>query len=151
MSDVFTSSGTTLEISAGPPATHDQAGFEALSYTEIAEVVDMGEYGPTFEVVTHNALATRRTVKRKGTVNDGAMNIQLGRVPADAGQALLISGVDGANIDVVHSVKVTLPDGTVQYDTGQIYSYTTNVGSANQITGASTVIELDNKIVEVPV
>jgi len=149
MSNVFTSSGTTYAISAGEPATYDQAGFAALTFTDVAEVTDMGEYGASFEVVSHNPLATRRTVKRKGTVNDGAMSLQLGRDPSDAGQAILIAGVDGAGIDVVHSHKVTLQDGTIQYFTGQIYSYTTNVGSANQIVSAAATVELDNKIIEV--
>jgi len=149
MSNVFTSSGTTYAISAGEPATYDQAGFAALTFTDVAEVTDMGEYGASFEVVSHNPLATRRTVKRKGTVNDGAMSLQLGRDPSDAGQAILIAGVDGAGIDVVHSHKVTLQDGTIQYFTGQIYSYTTNIGSANQIVSAAATVELDNKIIEV--
>lgn len=149
MSNVFTSAGTQYEVVAQEPATYDQAGFEALSYTTVGEVTDLGEYGPTFETVTHNPLATKRTVKRKGTVNDGALTMQIGRDPSDAGQTILIDGVDGANEDQVHSHKVTLQDGTVQYFTGQIYSYTTNIGSANQIVGASVTVELDNEIVEV--
>lgn len=149
MSDVFTSTGTLYAVSAAVPATYDSAGFLALTWTDVAEVTDMGEYGATYEVVSHNPLATRRTIKRKGTVNDGALTMQLGRDPADAGQALLIAGVDGAARDVVHSHRVTLQDGTIQYVTGQIFSYTTNVGSSNQIVGAAVMVELDNVIVEV--
>lgn len=149
MSNVFTSAGTIYAVSAAAPATYDAAGFAALTFTTVAEVTDLGEYGPTYEVVTHNPLDTRRTVKRKGTVNDQALTMQLGRDPSDAGQALLIAGVDGAAKDTVHSHKITLQDGTVQYVTGQIYSYTTNVGSINQITGASVTVELDNEIIEV--
>lgn len=149
MSDVFTSTGTLYAISAAVPATYDSAGFAALTWTDVAEVTDMGEYGATYEVVSHNPLATRRTVKRKGTVNDGALAMQLGRDPADAGQALIIAGVDGAARDTVHSHRVTLQDGTIQYVTGQLFSYTTNVGSSNQIVGAAVTVELDNVIVEV--
>lgn len=149
MSNVFTSAGTTLGVVADQPATYDDTGFGDLSYTDVAEITDMGEYGPEYEVVTHNPLGTRRTVKRKGTVNDGALTMQLGRDPSDAGQQILIDGVDGAERDTVHSFEVTLQDGTIQYFTGQIYSYTTNVGSINQITGASVTVELDNEIIEV--
>ena len=149
MSNVFTSAGTIYSTSAAAPATYDAAGFALLTFTPVAEVTDLGEYGPTYETVTHNPLDTRRTVKRKGTVNDGALTMQLGRDPSDAGQALLIDGVDGAGIDVVYSHKVVLQDGTIQYFTGQIYSYTTNVGSINQITGAAVTVELDNEIIEV--
>lgn len=149
MSKVFTSAGTTYAISAAEPATYDSVGFAALTWTDVAEVTDMGEFGATFETVSHNPLATRRTVKRKGTVNDGAMSLQLGRDPSDAGQAILIAGVDGAGIDIVHSHRATLQDGTIQYFTGQIYSYTTNIGSANQIVSAAATVEIDNKIIEV--
>lgn len=149
MSDVFTSAGTKLEVAAETPTTRDETEFSALTYTEVGEVTDMGEYGAEFETVTHNPLGTRRTVKRKGTVNDGALTMQLGRVPSDAGQQILIDGVDGAERDTVHSFKVTLQDGTTQYMTGQIYSFTTNVGSVNQITGASVTVELDDEIIEV--
>ena len=149
MSNVFTSTGTQYAVSAAVPATYDEAGFVALTWTEVAEVTDMGEYGATYEVVSHNPLATKRTIKRKGTVNDGALAIQLGRDPSDAGQLLLIAGVDGAAADVVHSHRVTLQDGTIQYVTGQIFSYTTNIGASNQIVGAAVTVELDNAIVEV--
>ena len=149
MSNVFTSAGTTLGVVAAEPATYDQAGFEALTFETVGEITDMGEYGPEYEVVTHNPLDTRRTVKRKGTVNDGALTMQLGRDPSNAGQTILIAGVDGAARDTIHSFVVTLQDGTKQYSTGQIFSYTTNVGSVNQITGASVTVELDNQIIEV--
>tara|TARA_R100000541_G_scaffold30953_4_gene39908 strand:- start:7685 stop:8131 length:447 start_codon:yes stop_codon:yes gene_type:complete len=146
---VQTSVGTAYAVSAAEPATYDQAGFAALTWTDVAEVTDLGEYGATYEVVTHNPLATRRTVKKKGTVNDGALAMQLGRDPSDAGQVLLIAGVDGVARDTVHSHRITHQDGTIQYVTGQIFSYTTNVGSANQIVGASVTVELDNGIIEV--
>ena len=149
MSNVFTSTGTQYALVAGAPATYDQAGFEALTFVDVAEVTDVGEYGAAYEVVTHNPLGTGRTVKRKGTVNDGSLQLSLGRDPSDAGQTLIIAGVDGANKNDVFSHKVTLQDGTVQYFTGQVFSYTTNVGSSNQIVSASTVIELDNQIIEV--
>tara|TARA_R110000824_G_C14999730_1_gene656103 strand:- start:358 stop:807 length:450 start_codon:yes stop_codon:yes gene_type:complete len=149
MSDVFTSTGTLYAVAAAVPATYDSAGFLALTWVPVGEVTDMGEYGATYEVVSHNPIATKRTIKRKGTVNYGALSMQLGRDPADAGQALLIAGVDGAASDTVHSHRVTLQDGTIQYVTGQIFSYTTNIGSSNQIVGAAVTVELDNAIVEV--
>ena len=149
MSNVFTSAGTTLEVVADTPATFDEAGYSSLTYTAVGEITDMGEYGPEYEVVTHNPLGERRTIKRKGTRNDGAITMQLGRDPSDAGQQILIAGVDGAEEDTVHSFKVTLQDGTIQYMSGQVYSYTTNIGSVNQITGASVTVELDSDIIEV--
>ena len=146
MSQVFTSAGTTLGISAAAPATYDEPGFSVLSFTDVGEITDMGEYGREYALVTHNALGNRRTVKRKGSYNDGALTMSLGRVPSDAGQVVLLAALDS---DASYSFEVTLQDGTTQYFSGQVMSYTTNVGSVDQITGASVTVEIDGDIVEV--
>lgn len=142
----MTSAGSSLEVSATLPATYDQAGFEALTFTNIGEITSVGEYGRTYEKVTHNPLDKRNTVKRKGNYDEGALSMQMARDPSDAGQAILITARDD---DASYAFKVTLQDGTVNYFTGQVMSYTTNVGSGNQITGSSVSIEIDNDVVEV--
>lgn len=146
MSGAFTSAGTTLSISTALPATYDKAGFAALTFTEIGEVSDLGEFGRSYNLVTFNSLSNRRTVKRKGSYNDGTINAQMARVPSDAGQAILTAGV---NSDNSYSIKVVLQDGTVFYTTAQIMSYTTNVGNSEQITAASVGLEIDNDIIEI--
>lgn len=146
MSGAQTSAGTTLHISATAPATYNATGFAALTWTEIGEITDLGEFGRQYNLVTHNPLNDRRTVKRKGSYNDGTINAQMARVPADAGQAILKTAVDS---DDSYSIKVTLQNGDVFYTTAQIMSYTVNVGSVDQITGATVAMEIDNDIIEV--
>lgn len=146
MSGAQTSAGTTLHISAAAPATYNSTGFAALTWTEIGEITDLGEFGRQYNLVTHNPLNNRRTVKRKGSYNDGAINAQMARVPSDAGQAILTAAVDS---DDSYSIKVTLQDGSIFYTTVQVMSYTTNVGSVDQITGATVNMEIDNDIIEV--
>lgn len=146
MSNVFTSAGTTLGISAALPATYDATAFALLSFTDIGEITDMGEFGREYALVTHNPLGDRRTVKRKGSYNDGALTMSLGRVPSDAGQTLLLTARDD---DDSYAFVVTLQDGTKQYFSAQVMSYTTSVGSVDQITGASVMVEIDNDIIEV--
>ncbi len=143
---VFTSAGTTLEVSASLPASYDSTGFAALTFTEVGEITDMGEYGRQYNLVTHNPLNNRKTVKRKGSYNDGSLALQLARVLADAGQIILVNAVDS---DTSISCKVTLQDGTIQYFTAQVMSYTTGVGSVDQITNAACTLEIDDSIVEV--
>lgn len=146
MSNVFTSAGTTLGISAALPSTYGATAFALLTFTSIGEITDMGEFGREYALVTHNPLGARRTVKRKGSYNDGAITMSLGRVPSDAGQALLLTARDD---DDSYAFVVTLQDGTKQYFSGQVMSYTTSVGSVDQITGASVMVEIDNDIIEV--
>ena len=146
-SKAFTSAGTKLHISASAPATYNSTGFAALTWTEIGEISEMGEFGRQYNLVTFNTLGDRRTVKRKGSYNDGTIACQMARVPDDAGQTILVTAV---NSDASYSIKVTLQDGTVFYTTAQIMSYTTNIGNVDQITSATVNLEIDNDILEVP-
>jgi len=146
MSDAFTSVGTTISVVDGNPATYDQAEFEALVFSLVGEVTDLGEFGREYSAVTHNPLGDRRTVKRKGSYNDGTVAMTVARVPGDAGQTLLTTGLDS---DDSYSFEVVLQDGTTLYFEAQIMSYTTNVGSVDQITTASVSLEITNDIIEV--
>ena len=145
-SKAFTSAGTKLFISSAAPASYNQTGFTALTWTEVGEISDMGEFGRQYNLVTFNSLGDRRTVKRKGSYNDGTIACQMARVPSNAGQAILTDAVDS---DDSYSFKIVLQDGTVFYTTAQVMSYTTNVGSVDTITGATVNIEIDNDIIEV--
>lgn len=146
-SKAFTSAGSSLSLTASAPATYTQAGFSALTFTNIGEIFEMGEFGRQYNLVTFNPLSDRRTVKRKGSFNDGTIACQMARVPSDAGQALLTQAVDS---DLSYSVKIELQDGTVFFTTAQIMSYTTNIGNTDQITSATVNLEIDNDIIEVP-
>jgi len=146
MSNAFTSAGTTISLVDSNPATYDQAGFEGLTYSVIGEVTDLGEFGREYSAVTHNPLGDRRTVKRKGSYNDGTVAMTVARVPGDSGQTLLTTGLDS---DDSYSFEVVLQDGTTLYFEAQIMSYTTNVGSVDQITTASVSLEITNDIIEV--
>ena len=146
-SKAFTSAGSRLYMSSSAPATYNAQGFTNLTFTEIGEVFEMGEFGRNYNLVTFNPLSDRRTVKRKGSFNDGTIACQMARVPSDAGQALLTAGVDSDNS---YSVKIELQDGTIFFTTAQIMSYTTNIGNTDQITSATVNLEIDNDILEVP-
>ncbi len=145
-SNAFTSAGTTIGIVSGDPATYDATGFEALTFDTIGEVTDLGEFGREYSLVTHNPLGDRQTVKRKGSYNDGSISMTVARTPDDAGQTILQTALDS---DENFSFNVTLQDGTELYFQAQVLSYTTNVGTVDQITTASVTIEITDEIIEV--
>lgn len=145
-SNAFTSAGTDISICAIAPATYNAVGFAALTWTSIGEVTELGEFGRVYNIVKLNLLKDRRTVKRKGSYDDGTVAAQMARVPDDAGQAILVAAV---NSDSSYSIRVTLQDGTKFYFSAQISSYTTNVGNVDQITSATVNFEIDNNIIEV--
>lgn len=137
-----TSAGTTLAISSAAPATFNQAGFEALSFTNIGEVTDIGgNIGRTYNVVKHNPLATRGTVKKKGSYDSGSATIQLALDRDDAGQliarAALLSDSD-------YSFKLTEQDGAVVYFRGQVTAFPTTYGGVDAIASGTITVEITN-------
>ena len=146
---VLTSTGTIFGVAAAAPATVDAVGFAALTYLNVGELTEIPEYGPSAEVVTHQPLATGITEKYKGFINNGSMSIQCARDADDAGQALLALGVTGINKNVEHSFRITYQDGSIDYFTGKIFSYTKNPGGANSVVGSSVQVEINSVIVEV--
>lgn len=146
ISGAFTSAGTTIGISSALPDTYDASGYGALSYNAVGEVTDLGEFGREYSLVTHNPLGERRTVKRKGSYNDGQVAMTVARVPSDTGQTDIITALDS---DDPVAFEIVLQDGTTLYFAGVVMSYTTNIGSVDQITSANVMIEITTDIVEV--
>jgi len=140
-----TSAGTTIGIGAAP-ATYDAAGFGAVSFDLIGEVTDAGEYGKVYNLVTHNPLADRKTVKKKGSYNNGSITLQLAIDEADDGQIAAKAAVDS---DDSFSIAVTKQNGAIDYFTAQVMSFTDNIGSVDNIESGSIQLEIDNDIIPV--
>ena len=136
---VRTSAGSTLAISAGVPATFNVAGYAALTYTPIGEITDFGEFGREYNLVTHNPVGNRGTVKLKGSFNEGQMTLQLGLDTDDAGQILARAAVDD---DDNYALKLTLQNGDVYYFQAQVMSFKIGVGSVDQVTAATIMLEI---------
>lgn len=141
-----TVAGSSISISAALPATYNQAGFSALSFTEVAEVVDMGEIGKAFNLVTHNPVNRRQTYKFKSSYNSGSQSLSLGKAVDDAGQVLMTAARDS---DASYSFKIVFQDLSVAYYTGKVMSFVTTIGSVDTILGATAVVEIDSDITEV--
>lgn len=136
----MTSAGTTLGLSASLPATFNEAGFDALTFTEIGEITDIGgDIGRSYNLVTHNPLGSRATVKKKGSYNSGSITVQLAVDEDDAGQTLAKAARDS---DANYAVAITLQDGSIKYFEGIVMSYALNVGGVDTITNATMTIEI---------
>lgn len=144
--NVRTSAGSKLLVNPSRPVTYDAAGFQALQWTEVAEITDLGEFGREYNQATHQPLATRRTIKRKGSFNDGSITLPMARDSRDAGQALMSAAADS---DDSYSYCIQLQDGSRFYFTAQCMSFKTNLGGVDSITGKSAQLEIDNDIIEV--
>lgn len=136
---VDSTAGTTLKISASTPATFDTAGYGALTYTNIGEITNLGEFGREYSLITHNPVGNRGTVKRKGSFNEGAMALQLGLDKNDAGQLLAKSA---SVSDDDYSFEITTQDGGKYYFQAQVMSFKIGLGEVNSIMSASINLEI---------
>lgn len=141
--DVNTSSGSKLFI--GTTA----ANALSDSYTEVAEIVNMGEFGRVYEQINYSTLGNRNVRKFKGQRDDGNMELELGRKANDPGQAAMIVALD---TDQDYNFKVTLNDDTdttgstptTVYFKAKVMGYRTNVGGPNQVVGARTTLGIQS-------
>jgi hypothetical protein len=141
----ITSAGAKLSITASLPATETDSGYGALSYTEIGEVIDIPEYGKTYNPVTYIPLADRKVRKLKGSYNTGSVTVALARDPDDAGQLLAQAALDSDNN---YSFELEYSDGSVQYFQAKVMSYTSGAPGADTIVPASILLEIDTDIIE---
>jgi hypothetical protein len=129
---------TTIGVSASLPATYDDAGYGALTFTTVGQVTDWTPGGQVFNVVTSNPIAQRSTDKYKGTFNNGADSITVNRDDDDAGQVLVLAALAA---DTDYSFEVTYRDGTIDYFTGKVVSFDTVAGGADSIVQRTISLE----------
>lgn len=132
--------GASLEMKAAQPATFNPAGYGALtSWTLIGEIENLPEFGRKYNLAKHVSLKTRATVKKKGSFDEGAMDIPLALDTDDAGQILAKSA---AISDNDYSFKLTLPGGDVYYWQAQVMSFTVTPGGVDDFVKGTMRIEL---------
>lgn len=134
-----TASGASLGISLTAPATHDQAGWDALSLTPVGEITNVGDFGKEWALVTHNPLNTRGTKKGKGSFNNGTLSPTLALDPGDAGQIAMETSLESD--DNAYFV-LTLQDGTRYVFVCLVMAFRVSVGGVDDVVNANTTLEV---------
>lgn len=139
---VQTTAGTTLYITATTPATFDANGYATAFQSGakiVGEIIDLGEFGREYTLVTHNPIDTRGTQKFKGSFNEGSMALQLGLDQDDEGQILMQTAL---NSDADYSFEITLQNGDIAYFQAKVMSFKIGAGGVDNITSATCTLEL---------
>lgn len=151
---VITAAGTKLFIGGVHDGTVDtEIAYDALTWVEVGEITSFGEFGASYNEITHNPVGSRKTYKFKGARNDGSLQLTLGRDPSDAGQADLTEALDS---DSNYAFKVELndlPSGVGAKPTrfffpGKVMSYTANIGGVDGVIQSTCQISIDGNILE---
>lgn len=129
--------GSTLSVSAATPATEDQTGYEALTFTEVGKVVSIGEIGDEAEDIAFNLLKPGRTTHVNGVKDVGDVPVTIEYDVADAGQVILTAG---NNTNTTHSFKIVDTDGEDWYVQGLIANKKMMARESNQYKGENFVM-----------
>ena len=146
MAEFQTLAGTVVGMSSTLPATKDQAGYEALTFTNIGLVESVPDMGKEYDLVTFNELGDRSTKKAKGNYDNGGGDFVYALKKTDVGQGLLESAVDSDNSQ---SMSFTYQDGRVRYVTGIVLSSRESGGGSSDIIKQTSKVEFDSDFVEV--
>jgi hypothetical protein len=145
---VHTSTGCRLYIGPVAGASVDtEAEFEALSYTEISQIQDLGEFGDTAEELTFEVIHDERLQSRKGSVDGGILPLVLSYDLGDAGQAALkAASVSRSN----YAFKILFGgDEPVEafYFRGLVLSFRKEIGGADNVLSVASDIAINSAIV----
>lgn len=140
------STGIKLFVSESQPTVINESGFAALNWTEIGEVIDLPDYGPTVQVVESNALKNGITQKYTGFTNFGSLPIGMDLDVSDVGQVLLDNSLPEKGVRKNRSFRIKLKNTFNEYFQGMITSNTRAIGSANSMIGSTVTAEINTKI-----
>ncbi len=96
-------------------ATFDADGYGALTWDEVGEIVDVGEFGIENAITEYNILDDGDTRKVYGNQNNAVLSCRALMRAGNTGQDALIAGA--RNQTLVH-FRVVLADGTIFYFAG---------------------------------
>jgi hypothetical protein len=113
LKEFFAVAGCTLGASVTLPATEDAAGYQALSFTNVGSITDLGSgLGKAYNTVSSTPIDDRRVQKQKGSYDVGDLTIIVNVKDDDAGQVLLQAGVDSDSPLAFELEFNDNPDGT---------------------------------------
>jgi len=115
--------GVTVGVSSSLPATHDDTGFEALTFTACGKLSAAAPMTGTKDVATFDNLSTGEEEKFADIMRAGAGDMSFGYDPDDAGQVILETAADADGSGSNVALEFTLLNGDVYYRLAVITSY----------------------------
>lgn len=149
-----TSAGAKIYIGPANATANNEAAYALLDYTEIGKVVDIPEFGISFDPVTTDQLSDRLTKTFKGQKKAGTPTIVYDHDAADSGQVAVGPALAS---DDEYAIKITLDDAgsgspsspTTFYFRALIMSQTAAIGTSNNMFRRHMMIAINSVPVEV--
>ena len=125
--------------------------FDALTFTEISQIQDLGDFGDAAEDGTFGVVNDDRLHYRKGLVDGGMLPLVLSYDPDDDGQAALeAASASRSN----YAFKIELggipgvpPAGEVFYFRGRVLRHRTEMAGPDRVLSVNSEIAINSAIV----
>jgi hypothetical protein len=149
---IHTSTGCRFYIGPVAGTSIDTADeFEALAFTEIVQIQDLGDFGDAAEDVSFAVVNDDRLHYRKGSVDGGVLPLVLSYDPDDDGQAALkAASASRSN----YAFKVELggvpgapPAEEVFYFRGRVLRHKNDIGGTDRVLSVNSEIAINSAIV----
>ena len=137
--------GAVVAVSATTPATEDASGFGALSYTTVGQMISFGQTGDEAEDISIPLLAGR-TLHVNGAKNGGSRAFAYQYEIADAGQ-IILRAQNNSNTTV--SVKITDPDGKIEYFHGRVANIMRTERTSSSYKGEAGEFRVNSNVIVV--
>lgn len=146
----YTVAGSKIFVSAALPATQTATGFEALDWTEVGEITDIGSVlGRAYNTATHAPIGSPQQTQKKASYTLTNAEFVCGWDEEDAGQEIISVA---SNTNDIISFKVEKQDTTLRYFTAQVMQFVENNGTVDNIVqGAFTLLRQTDTIKAAPV
>lgn len=125
---IETSEGTCIAVSLATPATHDEVGFKALTFTQIGELENIGDLVRAKTQVSFTNMCTGKTSVKKGAEEASTLDINAALDRADAGQLLMDDAYDQKG-DVAFKVTENHGAGPITYFRASVLRASVRFGS----------------------
>lgn len=131
-------SGSTVGISATAPTTYNSAGYDALTFTTIGELTEIGDIGGEWSKIEHKPI-NGSAVKLKGFYDPGETTFQMALDTDDAGQILAKAAMRSKNN---YYFKITASTGDIYYFAAKVMSFKVKFGGAESVTAADMKVDI---------
>lgn len=149
--------GTCLYIGTAQPTDLDQAGFEAITWTQVADIGEIPEHGVDEAEVTWESICRNATLKAKGIKNIVNMTFTYavtrdGNQVQDPGQAAAIAA---GETPFAYAYKLESPVGAAGFTGKTAYfrgkqSVVKDMGGANDLNREGFTIMPEQRLVVQP-
>ncbi len=145
--------GSQLFLSETLPATHSQTGFEAVTWTESGNIIDMGSgIGKQYNTVNFESVNNPETEVVRTNFSSGVVTITFAvpRSGGDDGHDIIKDAVESGNYI---SVKVLLSNGDIVYGKAMINGAPLQLGTVGNLIQRQATFTFYNEnlgFVEVP-